>query len=55
MNQSIIQLLAQQFNENMGNKITTALAHGIMISVDQWQKENEKPTEQSSSSTQDVK
>ncbi len=49
MNQTLTQLLAQQFNENIGNKITVALAHGILLAVDQWQRENEKqtiPTEQ---------
>jgi len=41
-----LQSLIQQLNENMGNRITTALANGILLEVDKALKEMEpKPAE----------
>lgn len=34
--QALIQFLAQQFDENYGNRVTKAVAHGIMVAVDQF-------------------
>ena len=41
-----LQALIAQFNDNMGNRITTALANGILFEVDKAIKAAEpKPTE----------
>jgi hypothetical protein len=45
---SALQALIAQFNDNMGNRITTALANGILLEVDKAIKVAEpKPAEES--------
>lgn len=45
MMNSILELLAQQFTENLGNRITPALANGIIFSVDQAMKQSAPPAD----------
>ena len=44
-----LQTLINQFNDNLGNKLTMALANGILLEVDKALKAMEPPKE-----TQDV-